>query len=71
MDAAREDGSLGRIVDDHINPYSKMETITVDGKTQLCLFALKDINPGEEITYNYGVSDCPWISKVFTNNASI
>ncbi len=40
-----------------------MKTITVDGKPHLCLFALKDISPGEEIMYNYGDSDWPWRCK--------
>lgn len=44
-----------------------MKTIKVDGKPHLCLFALKDISPGEEITYNYGDSHWPWRCKVFTN----
>lgn len=65
IDAAREDGSLGRLVnDDHVSPNSKMRTITVNGKPHLCLFAIKDIKPGEEITYNYGDSDWPWRVKV-------
>ncbi|KAI3365063.1 hypothetical protein L3Q82_010179 [Scortum barcoo] len=68
VDAAKEDGSLGRLVnDEHVNPNSKMKTIKVDGKPHLCLFALKDISPGEEITYNYGDFDWPWRCKVFTN----
>lgn len=68
VDAAREDGSLGRLInDDHVNPNSKIKTIRVDGKPHLCLFAIKDISPGEEITYNYGDSDWPWRSKVFTD----
>ncbi|XP_043960953.1 cell wall protein DAN4-like [Gambusia affinis] len=65
VDAAREDGSLGRLVnDDHLIPNSKMKTITVNGKPHLCLFAIKDINPGEEITYNYGNAEWPWRVKV-------
>ncbi|XP_028275106.1 serine/threonine-protein kinase PAK 1 isoform X25 [Parambassis ranga] len=64
VDAAKEDGSLGRLVnDEHVNPNSKMKTIKVDEKPHLCLFALKDISPGEEITYNYGDSDWPWRCK--------
>uniref|UniRef100_A0AAZ1WYI0 SET domain-containing protein n=2 Tax=Oreochromis aureus TaxID=47969 RepID=A0AAZ1WYI0_OREAU len=64
IDAAREDGSLGRLVnDDHVSPNSKMRTIAVNGKPHLCLFAIKDIKPGEEITYNYGDSDWPWRVK--------
>ncbi len=41
-----------------------MKIIRVDGRPHLCLFALKDINPGEEITYNNGDSDWPWRNKV-------
>lgn len=65
VDAAREDGSLGRLVNDnHINPNSKMKFLNVEGKPHLCLFATQDISAGEEITYNYGNSDWPWRSKV-------
>ncbi|XP_053537259.1 histone-lysine N-methyltransferase NSD3 isoform X2 [Ictalurus punctatus] len=64
IDAARDDGTLGRLVnDDHINPNCKMKRIIVKGKPHLCLFALRDITPGEEVTYNYGDADCPWRSK--------
>ncbi|XP_037396943.1 uncharacterized protein LOC119264009 isoform X2 [Pygocentrus nattereri] len=65
IDAARDDGSLGRLVnDDHINPNCKMKRLIVEGRPHLCLFALRDITPGEEITYNYGDGDCPWRSEV-------
>ncbi|XP_054588602.2 uncharacterized protein [Nothobranchius furzeri] len=65
VDASREDDSLGRLVnDDHVSPNSKMKTITVNGQPHLCLFAIKDIKPGEEITYDYGNSDWPWRLKV-------
>ncbi|KAI3354602.1 hypothetical protein L3Q82_019106, partial [Scortum barcoo] len=64
VDAAKEDGSLGRLIsDEHVNPNSKMKTIKIDGKPHLCLFALKDISPGEEITYNYGDFNWPWRCK--------
>ncbi|XP_035989894.1 N-lysine methyltransferase KMT5A-A-like, partial [Fundulus heteroclitus] len=64
IDASREDNSLGRLVnDDHKNPSCTMKKILVDGKPHLCLFAVKDINPGEEITYNYGGTDWPWREK--------
>ncbi|KAI5086925.1 SET domain-containing protein 5-like, partial [Silurus meridionalis] len=63
VDATIDDGSLGRLVNDDINPNSKMKTISVEGKPHLCLFATRNINPGEEITYNYGDSDWPWRSK--------
>ncbi|KAG9281452.1 histone-lysine N-methyltransferase set-1-like [Astyanax mexicanus] len=65
VDASLDDGSLGRLVnDDHLNPNSKMRTITTVGKPHLCLFATRSINPGEEITYNYGDSEWPWRCKI-------
>ncbi|KAL6480301.1 hypothetical protein MHYP_G00113340 [Metynnis hypsauchen] len=65
IDAARDDGSLGRLVnDDHINPNCKMKRLIVEGRPHLCLFALRDITPGEELTYDYGDADCPWRSEV-------
>ncbi|KAI4822623.1 hypothetical protein KUCAC02_008155 [Chaenocephalus aceratus] len=61
---AKEDESLGRLVnDDHRNPTAKMRQLSVQGKPHLCLFADRDISPGEEITYNYGDSDWPWRCK--------
>ena len=65
MDASVKDTSLGRLInDDHKNPNCKIKVIEVDGKPHLCLFALKNIVPGEEITYNYGDSDWPWRNLV-------
>ncbi|XP_039677196.1 N-lysine methyltransferase KMT5A-A-like [Perca fluviatilis] len=64
VDAAKEDDSLGRLVnDDNIEPNSRIRTITVEGQPHLCLLAIKDIRPGEEITYN---DDWPWRSKIST-----
>ncbi|XP_033970389.1 uncharacterized protein LOC117469991 isoform X2 [Trematomus bernacchii] len=64
VDAAKENESLGRLVnDDHRNPTARMKKLSVQGKPHLCLFADRDISPGEEITYNYGDSDWPWRCK--------
>ncbi|KAL7841057.1 hypothetical protein SRHO_G00247480 [Serrasalmus rhombeus] len=72
IDAARDDGSLGRLVnDDHINPNCKMKRLIVEGRPHLCLFALRDITPGEEITYNYGDGDCPWRSEVIKSGMEV
>ncbi|XP_027145426.1 uncharacterized protein LOC104939810 isoform X2 [Larimichthys crocea] len=46
--------------DDHKHPNCKMKRIITEAKPHLCLFALRDIQPGEEITYNYGGNDWPW-----------
>uniref|UniRef100_A0A8C6SJR4 SET domain-containing protein n=1 Tax=Neogobius melanostomus TaxID=47308 RepID=A0A8C6SJR4_9GOBI len=61
VDAAKEDNTYGRLVnDDYEHPNSTMKCLNVDGKPHLCLFATKDISPGEEITYDYGPNDWPW-----------
>lgn len=54
---------LGRLVNHgekkEIN--SKLKVIPdPNGQPALCLFALRDINTGEELLYNYGISDLPW-----------
>lgn len=65
VDASEEDGTLGRLVnDDHISPNCEMKKVVCEGKPHLCLFALKKIFAGEEITYNYGDSSYPWRSTV-------
>nr|XP_020474167.1 uncharacterized protein LOC109970738 [Monopterus albus] len=64
IDASEEDGTLGRLVnDDHTSPNCEMRKIVYGGKPHLCLFSVKEISPGEEITYNYGNSSYPWRSK--------
>lgn len=42
----------------------KLSIIDVDNNPSLCLFALRDINEGEELLYNYGVNNLPWKKKV-------
>ncbi|XP_028256549.1 uncharacterized protein LOC114432624 isoform X2 [Parambassis ranga] len=64
IDASTDDGTLGRLVNDnHISPNCRVEKIEYEGTPHLCLFALKSILPGEEITYDYGDSSYPWRSK--------
>ncbi|KAL0967829.1 hypothetical protein UPYG_G00257750 [Umbra pygmaea] len=71
MDASQEDKSLGRLVnDEQKNPNCRMKTIDVKGYPHLCLFALRDIFPGEEITY-YGDSAWPWRDKASTSSVYI
>ncbi|XP_041835801.1 histone-lysine N-methyltransferase set-1-like [Melanotaenia boesemani] len=61
IDAAQEDGSYGRLInDDYCHPNCKMKKVVIQDKPHLFLFALQDINPGEEVTYDYGGSDWPW-----------
>ncbi|XP_065096733.1 uncharacterized protein [Paramisgurnus dabryanus] len=63
IDASAEDGSHGRLLNDDTKPNSKMKKIVLDGVPHLCLFAITDINEGQEITYDYGGDDLPWRSK--------
>ncbi|XP_051789917.1 uncharacterized protein LOC114649549 isoform X2 [Erpetoichthys calabaricus] len=48
------------INDNHKSPNCKIKKLAVDGMPHLCLFALRDILPGEEITYSYGDGPWPW-----------
>jgi len=65
IDASDEDGSFGRLVnDDHISPNTKMKKIIVDHVPRLCLIATQQINPGDEIAYDYGDGDYPWRKEV-------
>lgn len=44
-------GSFGRLVnDEHKAPNCRMKLIEAEGKPHLCLFALKEITAGTEIT---------------------
>lgn len=60
IDASVDDGSLGRLVNDDSNPNAKVKVISISRIPHLCLFALRDIQSGEEITYDYGGYDLPW-----------
>ncbi|KAG7466582.1 PHD finger 11 isoform X2 [Solea senegalensis] len=71
LDASKEDGSLGRLVNDnHKNPNCVMRKIIVNNKPHLCLFALKKIEIGSEIDYSYGDAKWPWRSMVKTPAAA-
>ncbi|XP_029022710.1 histone-lysine N-methyltransferase NSD3-like isoform X2 [Betta splendens] len=71
IDASKEDKTLGRIVnDDHINPNCEMKKVEFEGTPHLCLFALREISLGEEITFNYGTSSYPWRSKLVAASCS-
>lgn len=61
MDATLEDGRLGRLVnDDHKRPNCKMRKRNFRNQPYLCLFALRDIAEGVELTYDYGDPSVPW-----------
>jgi SET domain-containing protein len=62
IDATHSDG-LGRLCnDEHKKPNAIMKKMEVAGQIHLCLFALRDIDAGEELRYNYGPDEgnMPW-----------
>ncbi len=61
MDATFSEG-LGRLVNDapHVDANCSMKKIMINGHPRLALFAKEDINPGEELRYDYGIKDLPW-----------
>ncbi|XP_073694436.1 uncharacterized protein [Garra rufa] len=64
IDASKEDGSLGRLCNDnHKSPNCSMKKIIVNNRPHLCLFAMKRIEIGSEIEYNYGDAQWPWRNK--------
>ncbi|XP_059187548.1 N-lysine methyltransferase KMT5A-A-like [Centropristis striata] len=64
IDASKEDGSLGRLVnDDHKSPNCVMKKVIVNNRPHLCLFAVRNIEVGTELDYNYGDSKWPWRQK--------
>ncbi|XP_076860752.1 uncharacterized protein LOC143518327 [Brachyhypopomus gauderio] len=70
IDASKDNRSLGRLVnDDHISPNCMMKKVFVDGSPHLCLFAIRDIQPGDEITYDYGDSAWPWRTKLINESS--
>ncbi|XP_076579114.1 N-lysine methyltransferase KMT5A-A-like [Chaetodon auriga] len=70
IDASKEDGSLGRLVNDnHRSPNCVMKKVIVNNRPHLCLFAVKNIEVGTELEYNYGDSKWPWRQKVTSKQA--
>lgn len=46
------------------NPNAKVQKVVIAGTPHLMIVARMDINPGEEIRYDYGKRDAPWRKKV-------
>jgi len=67
LDASVEDKSLGRLVnDDNKKPNCKMKTVDIGGMPHLCLFAIKEVTPGEERKTGLGArryTSISWISE--------
>jgi [histone H3]-lysine4 N-trimethyltransferase ASH1L len=49
-------GGEGRFVNHSCQPNCEMQKWCVNGLFRMALFALRDIRPGEELTYDYNFS---------------
>lgn len=49
-----------RYVNDDTKANATMKLKVFNNYPRLCLFALQDINIGEEIRYDYGDENVPW-----------
>ena len=57
IDATHSDG-LGRLInDEEKRPNAVMKKIVTNTRVSLCVFALRNISPGDEIRYDYGPDD--------------
>lgn len=68
LDATKPTGRLGRLINhSRKRPNCKPQVRTYRGKPRLIFLALRDIQPGEEILYDYGETDkhvldsMPWL----------
>ena len=66
IDATENNGRLGRLVNDGdgvnepVNCVMRVLSGSFASSPRICLFALKDIEPGEELRYDYGNQRLPW-----------
>lgn len=72
MDATEEPAEgpcLGRLVNHGTRRElnAKMKVITVNHTPALCLFAVRDIQKGEELLYDYGIKELRWKSDKKVN----
>ena len=68
IDATSDDGSVGRLINhDKISPNLVMKPVVIRNKPRVVFFASKDIQIGEELSYDYGerrkdvVRDLEWL----------
>lgn len=69
MDATKDNGRMGRLVNhSKKNANVCVEVLEVEQQPFLCLMALRDIKPKEELLYDYGdrregvVKCMPWLA---------
>jgi hypothetical protein len=65
IDATFHFNYIGRYINDSkYYPNASMKKVVMNNTPFLCLFALKDIEPNEEILYFYGVDNLIWHTEV-------
>ncbi|XP_069110270.1 uncharacterized protein, partial [Argopecten irradians] len=70
FDATVDNGCLGRLINHDAKYYNvKPKVISVDEKPHIYFFSVKEINPKEEILYNYGKGPYPWRNTVKTHSS--
>ena len=57
IDATYSDGLARMCNDEYKKPNAVMKKILHENRVALCLFALKEIQIGEEVRYDYGPDD--------------
>lgn len=68
IDATKESGKLGRLVNHSRNGNLLTKTVQIGDTPHLVLIAKDDIQPGEEVTYDYGdrskesLQHHPWLA---------
>lgn len=70
IDATSKSFGYGRLVNDSkLNPNCKIEKVISDTNIpHLCLFAINDIKPDQELLYFYGQNSQPWYRKCVSNS---
>ena len=60
------DCGLARYLNDskHRDANCVMKLVVIDDSPSLCLFAVKDVEVGTELRYDYGCPDAVWRQKV-------
>ena len=68
VDATKEDGSFGRLLNHSRNkPNIKSQITDVDGSPHIIFYSTKEIKSGEELMYDYGdrsqtsLREHPWL----------
>ncbi len=54
IDATKATGLCRLVNDNHKNPNARMKKEMFNSRPVLCLYAVGDLSPGEEIRFDYG-----------------